>query len=90
MMKDWYDKGEGSEHMKREIAKSAREHPVSSPFCQTCNQLKAKNAKLKEQLKAKDAALQEIIESEHRDNNDYPPIKSHVECLAEQALKGTD
>ncbi len=39
-MKDWYDKGEGSEHMKREIALSARENPVSNALCIFCEHKK--------------------------------------------------
>jgi hypothetical protein len=26
---EWYDKGEGSEHMKQQILKDAREHPIN-------------------------------------------------------------
>jgi len=36
-MNDWYDKGEGSEHMKQQIAKSARENPVPHPVCIGCS-----------------------------------------------------
>lgn len=35
-MNDWYDKGEGSEHMKKEIAQSAFNNPVPHPMCIGC------------------------------------------------------
>lgn len=57
-MEDWYDKGEGSEHMKRQIAKSARDNPVKFPCLdpEGCkhfkaeDKLRAQNAKLKADL----------------------------------------
>jgi hypothetical protein len=39
-MNDWYDKGEGSEHMKQQIAKSARDNPVPNALCIGCEHKK--------------------------------------------------
>lgn len=44
-MNDWYDKGEGSEHMKQQIAKSAYENPVPHPMCIGCKYKKKKHRK---------------------------------------------
>lgn len=44
-MKDWYDKGEGSEHMKQQIAKSALENPVSHPMCIGCKHKKRRKSR---------------------------------------------
>ena len=40
-MSDWYDTGEGSEHVKRQWGESARNNPVPSPLCAGCERLKA-------------------------------------------------
>ena len=44
-MKDWYDKGEGSEHMKQQIAESALENPVPHPMCIGCKHKKRRKSR---------------------------------------------
>ena len=39
---DWYDNGEGSENMKRKIAKSARKNPTRPLPCDRCAELQAR------------------------------------------------
>lgn len=74
---DWYDNGEGSENMKRRIARSAKENPVTPALCVTCD-IKAENKRLRE-------ALESIFEMCDCVTSD---IEKRVRNVAEQALKG--
>lgn len=46
-MENWYDEGEGSEHMKQQIAKSALENPVPHSMCIGCEYKKRRKARKK-------------------------------------------
>lgn len=59
-MKDWWDKGEGSEHMSREIARSAKENPVPHLMCISCDKIE-KFKKKNRVLRRENKLLKELI-----------------------------
>lgn len=55
MSENWYDEGEGSESLKRKIAKSAHDNPVTPGPCICCDKvrkLQAENKHLRARLDA--------------------------------------
>lgn len=63
-MTNWYDDGEGSENMKRSIAKSAKNNPVPHPMCISCEH-KKKNKSPWITIKSDEDLPKEIIEKEY-------------------------
>lgn len=80
-MNDWYDKGEGSEHMKREIAKSAYENPVSNPMCIGCEHKKPRKRRKRvcliiTDLMGGDAHFKMVSEKDYNIVTAYNPTKT--------------
>ena len=74
-MDNWYDEGEGSEKMKRDIAQSAKNNPVSPAICCVCEVIDD-NERLREALdgssriveKYRDSCMEWAKESHHKGN----------------------
>jgi hypothetical protein len=83
-MNDWYDKGEGSEHMKRQIAKSARENPVPHPMCIGCSYKKRRKRRKRvgiiiTDLMGGDAYFKMVSEKDYNIVTAYNPTKKWME-----------
>jgi hypothetical protein len=84
-MKDWYDKGIGSEHLKQQCAKSALENPVPNVLCIGCeykkrpkrNKKRIKAAILTMDLMGGDAMYEVISEKDylHIISDEFTPTK---------------
>ena len=83
---DWYDNGEGSERMKREIAESARANPVSSLSCDRCKHLRAELATAKEKYTNLSNAVQ-LSCNPPDDCNDPVVLKTYMKACFGLAMK---
>ena len=79
-MKDWYDTGEGSEKMKRELARDNANDPAPALNCQRCVKLKAKIVDIKKKYSE---AVAELTELQH----EYNDLEDENKRLRKEIIK---
>lgn len=76
---DWYDKGEGSEHMKRQIAQDTLKYPVPHPMCIGCDYKKRRNRKrvgiIVQDCMGGDASYRVVSAKDYKIVCDFNPTK---------------
>ena len=78
MANNWYDEGEGSESLKRKIAKDALNNPVPHPICIGCKyKHRKKVAIIVTDLMGGDAIFQVVSEKDYKIIKEFHPTKSN-------------
>ena len=90
MDENWYDEGEGSEHLKRKIAESARENPLPNVFDLQAElaEIKAQLATAKQEYEGRGERIEQLQASLTEKGKEIERLKKALTAIAPPQIKG--